>query len=90
MSQRVVEEMVAVSASEHGDVFHELRDDGGLRCNLDRKAGVQGVDAEIGALVLERASEAELVELFKDAGTPEQRWRIVDELADRRYEGDGQ
>ncbi len=37
MSKPIVEEMVAVSANEYGDVFHELRDDGGLRCNLDRK-----------------------------------------------------
>lgn len=47
-------------------------------------AGAQSVDAEIGTLVLERADEAELQELFHEASTPRQRWRIVAELADRR------
>lgn len=47
-------------------------------------AGAQSVDAEIGKLVLSRSSEEELQELFHELGTPAERWRVVDELADRR------
>ncbi len=37
-------------------------------------------DAEIASMMLSRASEEELVELFHEASTPEARLRIVDEL----------
>jgi len=50
-------------------------------------ADAQGVDAEIGELVLSRSTEDELVELFHESSTPSQRWRVVDELADRRRGG---
>lgn len=50
-------------------------------------ANMRAVDAEIGALVLARASEDELVQLFNAVSTPAERWRIVHELADRRRGG---
>lgn len=50
-------------------------------------ADAQGVDAEIGELVLSRSTEDELVDLFHKSSTPAQRWRVVGELADRRRGG---
>lgn len=49
--------------------------------------GAQSVDAEIGAQVLAGVTEDELVELFHESSSQEERWRIVDELADRRRGG---